>query len=387
MLWANRGLMTFSFEEGTPLRFKVSLEVLPDFELKEYKELKATKRVRQVTDEEVEDVINHWREQSAEFVPVEDRPAQTGDFVSVNLVGKYVDPQGPQEEEGMKADDVQIELGAEGVQQAFNEHLTGAKEGDVREFRVAYPEDFTSKGLAGKTLDFTVTVAAVQQKEAPAADDEFAKKLGEEYQSIQQLREQLRKDLEQSAENEAQSRLRDELLDKLLEAYEFQVPDVLIEQQAADRVRALVYRLASSGMPPEVAKTINWEERMGEARLMAVKDVRAALVIGRIGEAEKIRVNNAEVDTEIARIAAGSGMTTEALKARLTKEDELPSIQNRLHYDKVLDFVVNSADITVETVTAAQLEAEQREKAAQANPVDELEAATTVTEEQAVEQA
>ena len=376
-----------SFAEGTPLRFKVSLEVLPDFELKEYKGLKATKRVRQVKDGDVEDVINHWREQAAESVMVEDRPAQTGDLVSVNLVGKYVDPQGPEEEEGMKADDVQVELGAEGVQAAFNEHLTGVKEGDLREFRVTYPEDFTSKGLAGKTLDFTATVVAVRQKEVPEADDEFAKQFGEEYESIQQLREQVKKDLEQSAENEAQSHLRDELLGKLLEAYEFQVPDVLIEQQAADRVRALIYRLASSGMPPEVAKTINWEERMGEARIMAVKDVRAALVIGRIGEAEKIKVSNADVDAEIARIAAGSGTTAEALKARLTKDDELPSIQNRLHYDKVLDFVVNNADVTVETVTAEQLEAERRENAAQAVQADGPEAATTGTEEQAVEQA
>jgi trigger factor len=373
-----------SFAEGAPLRFKASLEVLPDFELKEYKGLKITKRVRQVTDEDVENVVNHWREQSAEFVTVEGRPAQTGDFVSVNLVGKYLDPQGPQEEEGMKVDDVQIELGAEGVQETFNEHLIGVQEGDVREFRVAYPEDFTSKGLAGKTLDFTVTVVAVRQKEVPEADDEFAKQFGEEHESIQQLREHVRKDLEQSADNDALSRLRDEALDKLLEAYEFQVPDVLIEQQAADRVRALVYRLISSGMPPEVAKTINWEERMGEARIMAVKDVRAALVVGRVGEAEKIRVSNAEIDAEIAQIAADNGTTAEALKARLTKEDELPSIQNRLHYDKVLSFVVNNADVTVETVTAEQLEAERLEKAAQAAGP---EAAALASEEQAAEQA
>jgi FKBP-type peptidyl-prolyl cis-trans isomerase (trigger factor) len=93
---------------------------------------------------------------------------------------------------------------------------------------------------------------------------------------------------------------------------------------------------------------------------MAVKDVRAALIIGRIGEAERIRVTNAEIEAEIAQMAAGSGLTAEALKARLTKEDELPSIQNRLHYNKVLDFVVNNADVTVETVTLQQLEAERR---------------------------
>src|SRR5262249_24989353 len=89
-----------SVNEGEPMRFKATVEVLPEFELKEYKGLKLAKRVARVTDEDVENALERFRESAAEFVPVEDRPSQDGDFVSVNLVGKYVEPQ---EEEDLKA--------------------------------------------------------------------------------------------------------------------------------------------------------------------------------------------------------------------------------------------------------------------------------------------
>ena len=360
-----------SFEEDAPLSFKVSVEVIPNFELQDYKSLKATKRVRQVTDEDIDKVIERWRENSAEFVPVEDRPSQTGDFVSVNLTGKYVVAEGETPEEDLKADDVQIELGAEGVQAEFNEHLANVKEGDIREFQVVYPEDFTSKGLAGKTVDFTATVVAVRQKELPELNDEFAQQFGQEYETLQQLRARVREDLTKSAEREADARLRDELVEKVLDTYAFQVPDILVEQQAQDRMRNFAYQLAQSGLPKEVAQTINWEERFGEARLMAVRDVRAALVIGRIGTAEKVRVTSDEIDHEIARMAPSMGLLPQQLKARLTKEDELPSIENRLRYGKALDVIVNHTEITVEEVTAEQLAAEAQAKQAAAVPETE----------------
>lgn len=357
-----------SFEEGAPLRFKAVLEIVPSFELQEYKGLKVTKKVRQVTDADIEQAINRWRENSAEFVTVEDRPSQPGDFVSINLLGKYVEPA---EDEDLKAEDLQIELCAEGVQPEFNEHLVGVKEGDVREFRVVYPAEFSSPGLAGKTLDFTATVVAVRQKELPELDDEFAKQFGEEYQNLEHLRAKVQEDLQNAAEGDADFRLRDDLMETLLSAYEFQVPEVLIEQQAQDRLRNFIYRLANSGLPPEATKTINWEEKLGEARLMAVRDVRAALIVGRISEKEKIRVTETEIDLEIAHMAPGMGLLPMQLKARLTKEDGLPSIENRLRYNKALDIIVQNAEVTVEEVTAEQLEQEAKAKQEAAAPAAE----------------
>src|SRR5262249_57600896 len=138
-------------------------------------------------EEEVEHTVDDVRQSAAEFVPVEDRPSRDGDFVSVNLVGKYVEPP---EEEDLKSDDVQIEIGADGVQPEFSESLRDVKAGDVREFRVKYPEDFSAEGLAGKTIDFTAAVVAVRGKEAPDLDDEFAREFAD-YHKLRQLRHRI----------------------------------------------------------------------------------------------------------------------------------------------------------------------------------------------------
>lgn len=341
-----------SVNEGETMKFNVIVEVLPEFELKEYKGLKLTKRVARVTDEDVENVLERFRQSASEFVPVEDRPSQDGDFVSVNLVGKYVEPQ---EEEDLKSDDVQIEIGSENVQPEFNENLRGVSANDVREFRVVYPEDFTSKGLAGKTLDFTATVVAVRKKETPELNDEFAQDFGD-YESIQQLRDKVRESLLSNSETRAEARLRDELVEQVLKDYDFEVPLALVEPQAAERTREFAYMLMRSGVPQQTIKDINWEERMDEARSHAARDVRAALVISRIGEAENIEISREDVDAEIERIAHANGGPVEQLKARLTKDESLSSIENRLRYQKALDAVVSHAEVTVEEFIEGQNE-------------------------------
>lgn len=342
-----------SITDGEPFKFKVSFEVLPEIELKEYKGLKATKRLAIISDEQVEQVINRWREESAEFVPVEDRPSQDGDFVSVNLVGKYLDPQEEHEKEDLKAEGVEIEIGAQETQPEFSENLRGVKPDDVREFRVVYPEDFSSKGLAGKTVDFTATVLAVREKELPELNDDFAKDFGEA-QTIQEVRDNVRKGLTGNAEAEADNGVREDLITQLLETHVFEVPNVLVNEGSENRLRELSERLRRMGLPPEIAKTINWEERIKEAQEAATRDVRAALLVGKIAEAEGLNVSGDEIDAEIELMANAMGQTAAQLKDRLTREEAISSIESRLRYRKALDFIVNNTEITVEEVTEDQ---------------------------------
>jgi trigger factor len=333
-----------SIGQGEPLKFRATLEVMPEFELKEYKGLKLTKRLATVTDEDVEHSLDHLRQSAAEFVPVEDRPSRDGDFVSVNMVGKYVEPP---EEEDLKSDDVQIEVGADNVQAEFSENLRDVKAGDVREFRVKYPEDFSAEGLAGKTLDFTATVVAVREKEAPELDDEFARDFGD-YENLQQLRDRVRENMTASAEARADAGLREEVVKRILEDYDFEVPSALVEPQAADRAREFAYLLMRNGVPPQTIKEMDWEGRMNEFRPLAARDVRSALVFNRIGEAEKVELSRWEVDAEIERMARMSGEPADQLKARLTKDDSLSSIEHRLRHQRALEAVIKHAEVTVE---------------------------------------
>jgi trigger factor len=335
--------------EGEPLAFKSVVYVLPEFELKPYTGLSLTKRIAQVTDEGVEQVIADLRNHAAQLVPVEDRPSQTGDFVSVNLVGKYIEPV---QEEDLKTEDLVIELGSEGVQPDFNDNLTGVKEGDVREFTVKYPDDFQSEGLAGKTLAFTATVVAVKMKELPELDDEFAEEIaeeyGEEYTTMEEMRAQVRENLIANSDAEAEAGLRDTLLTTLVQDYDFPLPEPLVQQQANSRLNNFLQQMFRSGMPPQAMQQINWEERKATELKNAATDVRLALVLGLIAETEKISVTQEDVDEEIQRIAEAVGQSPDEVEARLTKEDGMSNIVSRLRSDKVVDFLVSQATITTE---------------------------------------
>lgn len=331
-------------DDGGPLRFKATVDVIPEFELREYKGLSLTRKLARVTDEQVAEVIERRRQGAVEFVPVEDRPSQAGDIVSFDLKGKYVDQP---DEEDISSEDIRVELGSENIQPEFDTALTGVKAGDVKEFRVTYPEDYDGGDLAGKTLDFTATVISVRQKDYPEIDDDFAKEHGDA-ETLAEMRGKIRANLTAAAEKDSDSRLDNDLVDRLIEPYDFEIPASLIEKQAADRTREFAYMMLRSGMPREYLNQMDWEKQMGEARKLAVKDVRAALVVSRIGDAEKIEVAESDIDAEIQRMAESNGEDPALLKDRLTKNEALSSIENRLRYKKVLDFVRGCAEISTE---------------------------------------
>lgn len=353
-----------SLAEGEPLRFKAGVDVFPEFELANYRGLKVTKTVTQVSDESVEEVINYWREAAAEFVPVEDRPSQLGDFVSINLVGKYIEPA--EELEDLKSDDLQVELGAEGIQSEFTENLTGVKAGDVKEFRVKYPEDFTSKGLAGKTLDFTTTVVAVRRKEMPEPDDDFAKGFSQTeipYETMAEMRDKIRVDLAQESERRAAEHAREDLISAILKDYSFEIPPTILHQQQQARSNEFINRLLTSGMPLEELRHINIKEQIDRLLLQVERELRTAMIFERIAEAEGIEIRDDAAQSELERRARAAGKTVEEMIGRLTKEQALSSIKNSLLYDKIMDLLMSSAEIEVEEITPE--EARERTKKAE----------------------
>ena len=375
-----------SLAEGEPLRFKAGVEVFPEFELANYRGLKVTKTVTQVSDEDVEGVINYWREAAAEFVPVEDRPSQLGDFVSVNLVGKYIEPA---EEEDLKSDDLQVELGAEGVQSEFTENLTGVKAGDVKEFRVKYPEDFGSKGLAGKTLDFTTTVVAVRRKELPEPDDEFAKGFSQTetpYETMAEMRDKVRADLIQESERRAAEHAREDLISAILKDYSFEIPPTILHQQQQARSNEFINRLLTSGLPLEELRQIDIKGQIDRLLLQVERELRTAMVFERIAEVERIEIGDDDAQSELERRARAAGKTVEEMIGRLTKEEALSSIKNSLLYEKTMDLLMSSAEIDVEEITPeeARKRAEKAETiAAAVEPAPSETAGDNVLEEPA----
>lgn len=334
-------------EEGQPLRFKAIIEVLPEFDLKDYKGLKLTRRVAPVEDEAIDAVLEDWRQRSAQLIPVEDRASEKGDVLSVNLTGRYVEE--PDAEE-IKSDDVSFELGGEGVPPEFTEYLTGTKAGDERKFRVAYPEDFSENSLAGKTIDFNASVVAVRLRELPELNDEFAKEHDQE--SLALLREFIRKNLETRAKSLSDRELRHSLLTKLNEEYDFPIPTSLVTSEAENRMRSFAYQMLRSGVQPEALRDMNWDNMREQAHKTAAENVRSSLVIERIADEEKIEVSQDEIDAEITRIAEENGETEASIRAQLTKDERLSSIETRLRHEKAIESIIDKAEITTEEITA-----------------------------------
>jgi trigger factor len=243
-------------------------------------------------------------------------------------------------------------------------------------FRVNYPEDFTSEGLRGKAIDFTATVVNVQQKQIPELNDEFAR-LVSEHQTLDELTATVRKNFAEMNEHQAEQKMREDLVETILEDYDFLVPPTLVEKQTTDRLRQFANMLMQRGIPREYLNEIDWKERSAEARVMSVRDIRAALVIGRIGAAENIQVTPDEINEEIAIMAEENGISVNEMRATLTKNEGISSIESRLSYNKALDLVVANAQITVEEVTAEQLAQEAAQAGNGQAAASETDAPTT----------
>ena len=325
-----------------PLTLKVGVEVLPEIELKEYKGLEATRRTRPIADEDVNRVIDGIRDQYASLEPVEDRGSQLGDTVTINARGKFVDE--PEAEE-IKVDDVEVVVGGQGVQQEFTDNLTGVKPDESRTFLVDYPQDFTSPGLAGKKVEYTTDVTAVRQKELPELDDEWARTLGGEFESVEMLRAKVREDLEARAKAESEHRLRSELVNKLIAEHPFEVPHSLVEQQTDQRLQDVARQMMGRGIDVRSAQ-LDWASAREELKSQAENDVRATMLMEKIAETENIAVSDEEIEAEIESIATASRQSKEQVRAALTKNGGERSIAHRLRNRKALDLLVENARVS-----------------------------------------
>ncbi len=327
-----------------PISFSVNLEVLPEIKLGDYKGLEVARRTRPVNDEDLDRVIESLRENSATLEPVEDRGAQPGDTVTASFHGRFINQP---DAEPIKVEEVDVVLGGEGVVSEITDNLSGAKPDDEKVFTVDYPADFSSKGLAGEQLEYTVKVSAVRIKELPDLDDEWAQSLGEEIASLGDLRTKVSSDLESQAKNEADNKVRADLVRKLVEAHEFELPERLVEHQTEVRLESVVRDMIGQGIDPR-NKNLDWEKARDSLKEQAGYDLRGSLLLERIADEERIEVSDKEIDDEINAIADASRQSPEQVRGILTKQGGERSIAGRLRNRKALEFLVAKTRVTDE---------------------------------------
>jgi trigger factor len=287
---------TVKVNGSQPITLHVHVEVMPEIEAPKYEGLEATRRIRPVEDEELERIIEQRRQQGSSLIPVENRKSQEGDTLIVDLEGTFVDKP---DEAPIKADDLEITIGDEHIEKAFNENLIGLEQDDEREFTVEYPGDFSSQFLAGQKVNYKARVKSVGTMEVPEADDDWAQSLEEDFESMKDLRRKLRDDLETMAKLEADNKVRDELVTKLIDAHDIEVPESLIHIQARNLLENFAQDLARQGMDVNKLEQDFIKMAYEQMRGQAERDVRGALLLEEIARLENVEVSGEEIAAEI----------------------------------------------------------------------------------------
>jgi trigger factor len=323
--------------DGEPLKFKASFEVLPDFDVQGYQDIKVEHPNVVVSDEEIDKTLTQLREQNASYTTIEDRPIQDGDFAQVAFKGT---PQGEGEgQQPVSMDDVMVEVGGENTIPEFTENLRGSKAGDERTFVVKYADDFSDTRLAGKSFDYWVKVSSVKQKHLPELNDDFAKELGAEFTSIDDVKKRIREGMEGEKKHQAEHEAKDKLVDELVNLNPIEVPDAMVEHQIDTRLERGLRALAAQGMKAEDMRKMDFTRLRAGQKDSAKKEVQVALLLEKIADKENISATDEDVEKEIQIMAAQAQQPADALRARLTQEGALDRIRHRIRNDKTLDFL------------------------------------------------
>jgi trigger factor len=332
------------FNEGQPLKFRAVFEVLPEFELSNYKSLELEMPAMDITDEDVSKTLDEMRERAAAFAPVEGRVIENGDYAQLKLMGT---PEGGGDP--LQADSVLCHIGAEETMEAFNENLRGGNVGDHKTFDVAYPADYPDAKLAGKTYHYAVEILGVKNKKLPELNDEFAKDVSDS-PTLDELKTKVKEGLEHQRDHRQKELQREKVLAELVKLHDIPVPESLVEHQMDVRLERVVRSLAAQGVDPR-AVNVDWVTLRRRQEDRAKDDVKAELIVDRIASAENIEITDEELQAELEHAASHSGDSAEVLRARLTKQGTLDRMKAKLRSDKTLDWLAQNSKIR--TVAAA----------------------------------
>lgn len=326
-----------------PLRFSVRVEVKPELQPRDYRALEVSRRPAQVTDEMVEKELEALQESLARLQPVEGRDlAATGDYALIDHVGTV---EG-EPFEGGKAAGVTVRVEEGDFFAGFFPQLAGLKVGEVRDVEQPFPADFRVEALRGKTGRFAVTLRGLQIRNAPALDDAFAKELGAPgIEDLASLSADLRKRIEAREKQREKGELHDGLVKAALAKNDFEVPPALVERAIDGMLEGAAQRFARQGLDMRQME-LDVARLRGDLREQALLQVRGALLLEAVADAEKIEPSDADLEAEIGRIAEESHIPPEKLRPQLRSAESRAALRNRIREDQVLAFLATHAKIS-----------------------------------------
>lgn len=317
--------------------FKATCTVKPEINVKDYKGIKASKNVKEVTDEDITAEIDRMRDRNARAITVEDRAAANGDTVVIDFEG-FVDGVAF---DGGKAEKFNLTLGSGQFIPGFEDQVVGHNVGDEFDVNVTFPEEYHAEELKGKPAVFKIKLHEINAKELPAADDEFAKDVSE-FDTLDALKEDIRKRQTEANEKAASDEFENKLIDAVIENIEGEIPSEMYEVRIDEMIRDFEYRLRSQGLELDMYLQYTGMNRDSFRKTFAAqaeRQVKIRLALEKIVELEKIEAAEEDIEKEYTRLAEGYKMDVEKLKGMIPVAD----VAKDVAVNKAIDLVRDSA--------------------------------------------
>lgn len=322
------------FIEGAPMKFKARFEVKPQIELGEYRGLEVEEPAIEVSETDVDAMIERLRDQASHYRVESERGLEDGDFAVIEIVSSS-------DEIETKTDSGHFKMGEETPLPELHDALRGKRAGETASFDKTYGEDANQEAWRGKTIHHDVTLKEIRVQEKPEVNDEFAQSVGG-WETVAQMRETIEADIRKHRTSEAQRFKRNQIGEKLLAAHTFDVPETLVEDELGKSLNNYARYLASQGVNLETAE-MDWRRIGEEFRPEAIKRVKRGLILETIARKEAIEVSDVEVDAEIRQAAREQGREFADVKHHLKHEGGYEALRSSLAQDRALELVLREA--------------------------------------------
>jgi len=341
---------TVSFEDDGTYSYVAEVEIKPEFELKEYKGLKVEHPRIEVSDEEIEKSMEITRKEMAPLRGVEGRGAQEEDLMIIDFQGY--------DEEGKAITQVvgteySVDLGSGRNGKEFEDMLLGLKNGEEVSRVVDFPPNIANPLLAGKKVEFKVKVKDLKERVLPEYDDEFAKDVSDDFETLDDLKKGIAAKIKAEKEKTAEGDITDKLMAVLLEDYDFELPARLVAYEIDQLIKELENNLKQQGM--DLASAGLSQEQLAEQyKEAAERRVRGEFILKKIAEKEEIKVGEDDINAGFSRIAQQYNMTVDEVKQYFQSRNEMLPFMNELLSEKILKFLREAAEITYVEPAAAE---------------------------------
>lgn len=342
-----------SMEKDADWEIIAEVPLKPEVTLGDYKNIEVTKQDRTVTDEDVADELESRRQRAVELA-LKDDAAEEGDTVVIDFEG-YKDGE---KFDGGSAENHSLELGSGQFIPGFEDQLIGAKSGDEKDVEVTFPEEYGAEELAGQDVVFKVVVHEVKEKRVPELDDEFAKDVDDEVETLDELKNKIRQQLEKSKDRAATEATDDEAIQKAVENAEVpEIPEAMIDEEVDRQFNLFINNLQQQGISKDQYMSMigtSEQELRDQFRNEADFNVKTNLVLEAIAKAENIDVTTEDIDAEIKDLAEQYGMEEDRVRGILSED----LLKHDISLKKSIDLITTTAEEVLEPVEASDEDSE-----------------------------